>query len=168
MSDIFKALGNRKRREILKLVLNKEMHISAIAREIGISVPVALKHVNMLEDAGLITRQKVGRSHIINANVEEIKRLGDIWGLEESFAFKIKKGSTVQEALDKVPGISIKGSGTDSYIDAVDGRKGYYLIEVDGRIMEEPINKHVIEEECEIELKRLVPVLGKKIKITLN
>ncbi len=165
MKNIFKALGNRKRREILKTVLNKEMHISAIAREIKVSVPVALRHINILEEAGLVSRKKVGRSHIITANLEDIRKLRNIWDLEESFIVKVEKGVTVQEALSSIPGIGIRESEKGSYIFEVESRQGYYIYEIGGRLIDAPINEHMIEEDCEIEIKRLLPAMGKKIKI---
>jgi len=57
--DIFKALSNKKRIEILKLLAKKEMHISKISRELGISTPVTLRHIRVLEKANLVTRKKL-------------------------------------------------------------------------------------------------------------
>jgi DNA-binding transcriptional ArsR family regulator len=61
---MFKALSSPTRLEILKSLLRKEMHISAIARQMKISVPVAAKHVKILEKAGLVEKREFGRSRI--------------------------------------------------------------------------------------------------------
>ncbi len=166
MADFFKALGSRRRRDILKHVLESEMHISALARELDVSVPVALRHVEILEEAGLVSRRKVGRSHIISPVLESVEKLQSVWELEESFVVQISKGSSIQDALSDVSAIKFEHSEKGSFISSVDGKEGFYLCEVNGRLIEVPVNEYKLEEECVIELKRLIPVLGKKIKIT--
>ncbi len=165
MYDVFKALGNRKRREMLRIVLNREMHISAIAKKVSVSVPVALRHIRILEGVGLVERIRVGRSHIIKANIENIRKLGDFWNLEESFVIKVPKGTTIKDALSNISGIEFEESDKGFYINSVDGRDGYYIYEVNGKLVNIPINEYIIKENSEVELKRLVPVIGKKIKI---
>jgi len=42
---------------------------------LGISTPVTLRHIRVLEKANLVTRKKVGRSHILALNLHVIKNL---------------------------------------------------------------------------------------------
>jgi len=40
-AELFRAIGSKTRVKMLKLLLRKNYHITGLAREIGISVPVA-------------------------------------------------------------------------------------------------------------------------------
>ena len=53
-NSLFKALSSQTRMKIMKILLRKEIHLSKLAKEIGISVPVTLRHVNLLLENGLI------------------------------------------------------------------------------------------------------------------
>ena len=64
VSDLFKALGNLNRRSMIKLLMQQDFHISGIAKELNIAVPVALKHAQILEEVGLIEREIVGNIYL--------------------------------------------------------------------------------------------------------
>ncbi len=164
--DLFRALGNSNRRNILKITMQKKMHISALAKELNISVPVALKHVRILEDVGLVERQQRGNTHVIQIKKEAIGRLDKISDLlEKPLIVEIKKGSNMLETLKKVSGLKIEQTQSGAFISEVDGKKGYYIYEVNGSLPNKPADQYKIKGKCEIELKRLVPVIGKKIII---
>ena len=61
-NKVFKAMGSSTRMNMLEALADTEMHISGLAKELNISVPVAAKHVRILEDADLIERKEFGRS----------------------------------------------------------------------------------------------------------
>ncbi|RLF26675.1 MAG: ArsR family transcriptional regulator, partial [Thermoplasmata archaeon] len=46
---IFRALGSKTRIEMMKKLLGREIHLSELARQLHISVPVASKHIKLLE-----------------------------------------------------------------------------------------------------------------------
>ena len=56
---IFRALSSSTRISILKKLMNKEMHLSGLARELGISVPVTSRHIKILEEVRLIDKDTV-------------------------------------------------------------------------------------------------------------
>jgi DNA-binding transcriptional ArsR family regulator len=58
----FSALSDPTRREILERLTTGPASISELARPIGISLPGVLKHVRILEEAELVTTQKLGRA----------------------------------------------------------------------------------------------------------
>jgi len=69
------------------------MHISGIARELDMSVPVAFKHVKKLEEAGLVTRHKMGNTHVVRIQETWGEKLNGIWMLlDEPLTLKTKKG----------------------------------------------------------------------------
>lgn len=59
----FAALVDPTRRAILaRLEREDGASISALARPFSIKLPAVMKHLDVLDDAGLITRSKVGRT----------------------------------------------------------------------------------------------------------
>ena len=169
--DMLKILGNEKRREMLKILVHKSLHISALAREIGISVPVALKHINLLESANLINREHVGNSVTIKIRddtIELLKRLEDLF--EKPTVINAQKGMNLLEVLRNTEGFEMKKwPGTDQYyIYSIDGIKGYYTFQIDGKLPNKSIDKLKIKEDTVIEFQKLIPVIGRRIEIKID
>jgi DNA-binding transcriptional ArsR family regulator len=59
---LFSALASRHRREIIHALALQPHTISQLAALRGLSLPAIHKHVAILEDAGLVTRRKTGRT----------------------------------------------------------------------------------------------------------
>ena len=169
MTTLFKILGSVKRRDILKLLRNREMHISAIAKELGISVPVALKHIRQLESADLVTRTKVGNAHLIKIPADRTNYLDGIWSLlYEPMILETKKGTSLLDLLRRLPEIGIKKTPQGCYINSVDGREGFFVYEINGKLSDEPIDRYRISGDVDLEIKRLIPALDKKIRIKVQ
>ncbi len=167
--DIFRTLGNKNRRNIIKLLIYQEMHISAIAREINISTPVALRHINLLEKNGFIEKKKIGNSHIFSINKESLEKLEKIMDLlDDTHNIIAKKGENLSSVLKKVPGIKIEKTSQGEYISSVDKNDGYYIYELNSKLVSKSPDKIKIENDSVLELKRLMPVLGKKINIKIK
>ena len=62
LDRLFAALANRHRREMVHLLGLQPYSISRLAAARGLSLPAMNKHVRVLEDAGLVTRRKLGRT----------------------------------------------------------------------------------------------------------
>jgi DNA-binding transcriptional ArsR family regulator len=59
----FAALADPTRRALIaQLEREQAMSVSELARPFPISLPAVMKHLDVLSDAGLITRRKVGRT----------------------------------------------------------------------------------------------------------
>jgi DNA-binding transcriptional ArsR family regulator len=59
---LFAALASRHRREIIHALALQPHSISQLAALRGLSLPAIHKHIAILEDAGLVTRRKAGRT----------------------------------------------------------------------------------------------------------
>jgi len=59
----FSALADPTRRAILARLATGEATVTELARPFSISLPAISKHLRVLEDAGLLNRQKQGRIH---------------------------------------------------------------------------------------------------------
>ena len=62
LDRLFGALANGHRREMVHLLGLQPHSISRLAAARGLSLPAMNKHVRVLEDAGLVTRRKLGRT----------------------------------------------------------------------------------------------------------
>jgi len=58
---VFSALADATRRAVLARLRDGECSVGELAQPFGMSLPGFIKHVGVLEDAGLITRRKTGR-----------------------------------------------------------------------------------------------------------
>lgn len=79
LSRILKAASDPTRREILtKLVQEGHIRVTDIAAYFDMSLNSVSKHIKVLEAAGLVGRQTVGRVHLIHANMEPVALI-DAW-----------------------------------------------------------------------------------------
>jgi DNA-binding transcriptional ArsR family regulator len=70
----FAALADPTRRAILaRLARQDSASVSELARPFAIKLPAVMKHLNVLDDAGLITRSKTGRTVTVRLSSEPIK-----------------------------------------------------------------------------------------------
>ena len=68
----FRALADPTRRGMLASLALGEKSIGELAEPFEMSFAGASKHVKVLEDAGLLSRRKVGRTHLIKLNAEPL------------------------------------------------------------------------------------------------
>ena len=71
-NQIFHALSDETRRDILIQVLGGEKTISEIANKYSMSFAAIAKHLTVLESAALILKKKQGRTQIVAANPKTI------------------------------------------------------------------------------------------------
>lgn len=60
--QVFAALGDRSRCRMVERLATTEASVSQLAQEASISLPATLKHVRVLERAGLVATSKQGRT----------------------------------------------------------------------------------------------------------
>jgi DNA-binding MarR family transcriptional regulator len=75
---------------MVSLVALQPWSISALARERGLTLPAMNKHVNVLEEAGLVGRRKIGRTTFLTldrSGIRELQawlmRFHAYWGTEQ-------------------------------------------------------------------------------------
>lgn len=164
--NIFRALSCSTRIKILKILTKKEIHLSGLARELNISVPVTSKHIKILEKAGLINKRIIGNIHLLTTKIKNFENILEPF-IEESTIFLDTKKS-ISDALEQIPSIEIKKIKNNFYIKSIDGDEGYYIYEVDGKLPKKPINKYNIDKNIKIDLKKLISVKKKEINIKLK
>ena len=73
LDTTFQALSDPTRRGMLASLALGEKSIGELAEPFSMSFAGASKHVKVLEDAGLIARRKVGRTHIIRIDAKPLE-----------------------------------------------------------------------------------------------
>lgn len=75
MNKVFKALGDKTRREILKLLNRKDMSAGEIATYFNMSKPSISKHLDILREAELVTSERRGQYIIYSINTSVIQEV---------------------------------------------------------------------------------------------
>jgi DNA-binding transcriptional ArsR family regulator len=71
--EIFHALADATRRDILAAVLQSDHSVSELARRYPMSFAAVQKHVAALERAGLVTKTRRGREQRVRGDVRTVR-----------------------------------------------------------------------------------------------
>lgn len=164
--EIFKALSSETRLQILKLLLKKELHITGLAREIGISVPVMSRHINVLKKAGLIKKRIIGNVHLLSINLSVLEQAWN--NFCEYSEIDISQEESLFDALKQLPDIKFSQYKDKQFIISINGEQGYYVYEVDGKPPKMSIDEFIPKKNISLSLKKIVPVDKKTIKINVH
>src|SRR5438046_10323062 len=69
---VFAALADDTRRDIVRRALSAEEGVHELANHYPMSFRAVQKHVAVLERAGLITKQRIGRRRVVRTNREAL------------------------------------------------------------------------------------------------
>ena len=75
--DIFQAIADPTRRQIIGMLARKSLNVNAIAKEFDITRQAVSLHVHFLNDCGLITIKQQGRERYCEAKLEKLKEVTD-------------------------------------------------------------------------------------------
>ncbi len=74
-SDVFNAVAEPRRREILGLLVVKELPVGDIVALIKLDQPSVSKHLRVLRDVGLVHVRRNGRHKLYRTNAQAIRPL---------------------------------------------------------------------------------------------
>jgi len=69
---VFAALADHTRRDIVRRAISAEEGVLELAGHYPMSFAAVQKHIAVLERAGLITKQRVGRRKVVRTNLETL------------------------------------------------------------------------------------------------
>jgi DNA-binding transcriptional ArsR family regulator len=75
---LFHALADGTRRDIVRRVIANEQSVSGLARHYPMSVTAVQKHVAVLEEAGLVSRRRIGREQRVTARHDGLSRAREL------------------------------------------------------------------------------------------
>ena len=70
---VFAALGDATRRDIVRRAIAGDEGVAELAAYYPMSFAAVQKHIAVLERAGLVTKQRVGRRKVVRTNVEGLR-----------------------------------------------------------------------------------------------
>lgn len=73
--DVFQAIADPTRREIINLIAYRSLNLNSVAENFAVSRPAISKHIKILSECGLITIKQQGRERFCEARLE---KLGDV------------------------------------------------------------------------------------------
>jgi DNA-binding transcriptional ArsR family regulator len=84
-SDVFNAIAEPQRREILVLLRTGGRPVTELARELGMTQPGASKHLRVLREVGLVRDRKAGRQRLYGLDGRELRPVYEWVGGFERF-----------------------------------------------------------------------------------
>lgn len=79
LDQLFRALADGTRRDIVARLLGGEpASVSTLAQRYDMSFAAVQKHVSVLEEAGLVSKEARGRERIVRSNPERLAQARDL------------------------------------------------------------------------------------------
>jgi len=70
---MFGALADVTRRDIVRRAIDAEEGVAELAGHYSMSFAAVQKHIAILERAGLVTKERIGRRKVVRANLEGLR-----------------------------------------------------------------------------------------------
>ena len=75
--DVFQAIADPTRRQIIGMLAGKSLNVNAIAKQFDITRQAVSLHVQFLNDCGLIVIKQHGRERYCEAKLEKLNEVTD-------------------------------------------------------------------------------------------
>ena len=82
--DVFQAIADPTRREIINLVAYQSLNLNAIADNFEVSRPAISNHIKILSECGIILIEQIGRERYCRIQPRNLKEVSDWIGQYES------------------------------------------------------------------------------------
>lgn len=73
--DVFQAIADPTRREIINLIAYQSLNLNAIAENFDVSRPAISQHIKILTECGLIIIKKQGRERYCEASLQQLSEV---------------------------------------------------------------------------------------------
>ena len=75
--DVFQAIADPTRREIINLIAFNPLNLNSIAENFDVSRPAISQHIKILTECGLIVIKKQGRERYCEAKLQQLNDVSD-------------------------------------------------------------------------------------------
>src|SRR3954467_9688282 len=75
--DVFQAIADPTRREIINLIAFNPLNLNSIAENFDVSRPAISQHIKILTECGLIVIKKQGRERYCEAKLQQLNEVSD-------------------------------------------------------------------------------------------
>jgi len=76
--DVFQAIADPTRRDIIGLIAHQSMNLNAVAEQFNISRPAISRHIKILTQCGLIVIRQEGRERYCEAKLDKLNEVS-VW-----------------------------------------------------------------------------------------
>src|SRR5579863_58819 len=98
--DVFQAIADPTRREIINLITHRSLNLNSVAENFEVSRPAISKHIKILIECGLVVIKQHGRERYCEARLEKLHEVSD-W-VDEYRKFWSKKLDALEDYLDRM------------------------------------------------------------------
>jgi DNA-binding transcriptional ArsR family regulator len=81
--DVFQAIADPTRREIIDLLSKKSMNLNSIAEHFDITRPAISNHIKILNECGIIEIERIGRERMCKIQPDHLKEISSWIGKYE-------------------------------------------------------------------------------------
>jgi DNA-binding transcriptional ArsR family regulator len=101
IDDLFHALSDATRRDILRRCIASEPSVSELAGAYPMSFAAVQKHVAVLERTGLVTKERRGRAQLVRTDAEAVSRAREaLDALEAAWRGRVERMSDLLGQAD--------------------------------------------------------------------
>jgi DNA-binding transcriptional ArsR family regulator len=75
--DVFQAIADPTRRQIISLLVRQSMNLNAIADNFDVSRPAISNHIKILYECGIITIEQIGRERYCKIQSTNLREVAD-------------------------------------------------------------------------------------------
>ncbi|MBS1597008.1 MAG: winged helix-turn-helix transcriptional regulator [Bacteroidetes bacterium] len=75
--DVFQAIADPTRRQILNLIAQQSLNVNAVAGSFDVSRTAIYKHVKILTECGLVVMKQYGRERYCEAKLQQLSIVSD-------------------------------------------------------------------------------------------
>ena len=83
--DVFQAISDPTRREIINMLAKKQMTVNAVAEHFSMTRPAVSKHLRIFAERGLVTMKQEGRERFCRAHFDKLKEVSEWVARYKSF-----------------------------------------------------------------------------------
>jgi DNA-binding transcriptional ArsR family regulator len=114
MDDVFHALSDATRRDILRRCARGELSVSRLAEAYPMSFAAVQKHVAVLERAGLVRKERRGREQLVRTELDAVTRARQVLDeLEATWRGRVDRmARLLAEDPDPEQDIPMRGDST--------------------------------------------------------
>jgi DNA-binding transcriptional ArsR family regulator len=97
--DVFQAIADPTRREIINLIARKPLPLNSIAENFEVSRPAISKHIKILTECGIVTIHSRGRERYCEAQLQKLSEV-TLW-IDHFRVYWTQKLDALGEFLEK-------------------------------------------------------------------
>jgi DNA-binding transcriptional ArsR family regulator len=101
-ADVFNAVAESRRRQILDVLTGGERPVNDLVRELGFAQPQVSKHLRVLREVGAVDMREQGRQRLYRLNGRALKPIHDwIKDYERTWSERFERMDAVLEDLKR-------------------------------------------------------------------